>query len=82
MLLAKQLRRHIVNGKNVKTVHQYIKKLVTMRHAANTIMDLHNTAIVIKTHVTDFQTEYLTNRIASVTSVFVKIRLLLKIFTT
>lgn len=82
MLLAKLPRKHIVNGKNVKTVHQYIKKLVTMRHAANTIMDLRHTAIVIKMHAIDFQTEYLTNRVANVTSVFVKMHPPLKIFTT
>lgn len=53
-----------------------------MRHAANLIMDLPHTAIVIKMDVIDFQTGHLTNRVANVTSVFVKIRPPLKIFTT
>lgn len=82
ILQVKQLKKHIVNGKIVKTTHQYLRKLVTLNHVTNSITDHRHIVIVIKTpHTATFPIECLTSLVARITSAIAKTHQLLKIFT-
>lgn len=79
MLLVKLPKKRMASGKNIKTVHQFIKKLI-MSHVKNIIMGQHIIVITTKIHTAVFQTKCLTNQIMSIINVLVKILQLLKIF--